>query len=298
MREIVYSSSPDGDEDLYCVDGLGSLGGKAIRLTTTSGRGVSNRTPEWSPDRRWIAYQSNISGAREVHLLDRVSLQSRKLTSLGTSCAHPAWSPDGQKIVFVEDRKVGLHLCEVEVSSGEVREISSPQLNGRRLFNPGCFPAGDRVAVGVQGVAGQNDRIVSLFWDGSGLMEIGSPELSPFEFDISPDGREVVFDARRPERVTALGEWDIYLMASDGSQIRRLTDRAAMCSRPKWCDGGERIVFHTNAFAESLAQPPADAPLAEWFQWWNGFEICTMDRKGEDWRRLTVNGVRDLHPDG
>ena len=71
-----------------------------------------------------------------------------------------------------------------------------------------------------------------------------------------------------------------------------------MSSRPKWLSDGETIVFHSNRFGKVIEQPNENSPIEEWFNWWNQFELCTMDSKGDDIKRITDNKFRNLHPDG
>ena len=108
FRDIVFSSANDNDEDIYTID----INGKNLsRLTQTSDKGVSNRTPEWSPSGKSIAFQSNCGGNPEIYILNLVSKEYRKLTDTPDGSAHhPAWSPDGKTIAYVADTGKGFEL--------------------------------------------------------------------------------------------------------------------------------------------------------------------------------------------
>lgn len=289
--QIAFSSASSGDEDIYVMERDGS----ALRRLTYSSAGVSNRTPEWSPDKSRIAFQSSRDGENALYVIDVSTVEVRRLTKPGGNYRHPAWSPSGETILCINDMDASGALVFVDAADGAERRISPDGTGGRRLFNPCWVPATNRVAYVVQGAPDQSDALWTANLDGGDARRVGPSGLSIFEFDYSPDGALLVFDARI-SAASPLGDWDIFVMCSDGSEVRRLTELKAMSSRPKWTTGGE-IVFHSNRFGDCLEQPSADASLKEWFSWWNQFEICTMEPGGMKVRRLTSNLLRDLHPD-
>lgn len=293
MQEIVFSASSNGDEDIYIMDCHGNM---LHRLTWSSAPGITNRTPEWSPDRSKIAFQSNRDGASGLYIVTIASGEVRRITApSGASYRHPAWSPLGDKIICVAERTSSV-LTVINIEDSSEKCIIPSGTEGRNLFNPSWIPGGNQIAFVLQGNTGEADALWTCDIDGSNSERVGPEELSIFEFDYSPDGQSIIFDAK-VSATSPLGEWDIFVMTADGSAVRRLTDGLAMSSRPKWMRDGKTLVFHTNRFGNKLEQPSADAPLEDWFVWWNQFEICTMQADGSNLRRLTLNQLRDLHPD-
>jgi Tol biopolymer transport system component len=57
---------------------------------------------------------------------------------------------------------------------------------------------------------------------------------------VSPDGKEIAFMSRRD------GNWNIYIMNSDGTGLRPLTDDAAEDGLPTWSPDGKVIAFVSN----------------------------------------------------
>jgi len=55
--------------------------------------------------------------------------------------------------------------------------------------------------------------------------------------EASPDGKMVAFMSRRD------GNWEIYVVKSDGSDLRRLTDNPAIDGLPTWSPDGRYIAF-------------------------------------------------------
>jgi tricorn protease len=76
--------------------------GVARNLTNTSG--VAERTPEYSPNGKYIAYWSDETGEYELYVMqtDQPSTK-RQLTKYGPGYKYtPYWSPDSKKICFID----------------------------------------------------------------------------------------------------------------------------------------------------------------------------------------------------
>jgi dipeptidyl aminopeptidase/acylaminoacyl peptidase len=60
-----------------------------------------DRNPRWSPDGKWLAFESTRDGTSQVFLLPLDGGEARQLTTLSTGASQPMWSPDGRRIAFV-----------------------------------------------------------------------------------------------------------------------------------------------------------------------------------------------------
>lgn len=96
-----YSSREDSDYEIYVMD---IDGGNQRRLTFSKGRDAS---PTWSPDGRWIAFESDRNGTYHLFAMRPDGSDLRQLTSGRHNNYFPAFSPDGRWIVFQSDREKG-----------------------------------------------------------------------------------------------------------------------------------------------------------------------------------------------
>src|SRR3954470_6589935 len=91
-------AAPGRNLDVYVMnrDGTGLR-----RLTTDPGR---DPEPDWSPDGRTIAFQSNRSGDNEIFLMTPRGRFQDPITDNTAEDSQPDWSPDGRLIAFTSDR--------------------------------------------------------------------------------------------------------------------------------------------------------------------------------------------------
>ena len=84
-----------GNSDLWLVP---ATGGEPRRLTASP---KHDRHPTWSPDGKWLAFESNRDGDFQIYVIPTDGGEARKLTTLATGATQPVWSPDGKHIAFV-----------------------------------------------------------------------------------------------------------------------------------------------------------------------------------------------------
>lgn len=93
--EIVFVSDRDGNDDVYVMPIDGAT---AERLTNTPAK---EHNPVWSPDGSKIACFVSAEGARDrVVVLDAVSGEARAIGDDTTRNFYPAWSTDGQSVIY------------------------------------------------------------------------------------------------------------------------------------------------------------------------------------------------------
>ncbi len=99
-HDFVFTSSADGDRDIYLFDAQTAT----IRKLTEND--VEDHWPTWSHDGRMIAYQSQSDGNREIYIQvmpDGVPVNSSQHEEQDLV---PSWSPNGEYIVYYSSRGI------------------------------------------------------------------------------------------------------------------------------------------------------------------------------------------------
>jgi serine/threonine-protein kinase len=87
---------------------------------------TGNQTVEFgsvSPDGKWLAYDSNVSGNQEIFRLPLDGGDPEQLTRNGFDDFHPAWSPDGTEIAFYSLDKGNRDIYVMNADGTNVRPV-------------------------------------------------------------------------------------------------------------------------------------------------------------------------------
>lgn len=262
--------------------------GVVVIVVTMSMSGFSAQAIDPVEDWRQskIVFDSMRDGNFEIYVMNADGSDQQRLTNWDRGDQFPAWTPDGKRISFTSwGREDGLRAAvfTMEPDGSHVTRISKgigrqsePMFPGALALGGVWSPDGQRIL--FDSPRDGNGEIFVMDADGSNVQRLthtpGIGKVSE-DADWSPDGNWIAFASDRDGNGAALGQvgnYRMYVMSADGSNLRRLTDMPG--GRPRWSPDGRRIVF------TSPGDRRADNPVEV-------VEIYTMDADGSDVRRLT-----------
>jgi len=99
-RTIAFTRVVVDREPIFLIDD----DGRHLRRLTAPVQGGTDVSPTWSPDGRWIAFNSNRDccerGEWSLYVANVHNRHLRKVMAVGGNDIEPDWSPDGSRLVF------------------------------------------------------------------------------------------------------------------------------------------------------------------------------------------------------
>jgi len=171
-----------------------------------------------------IAFHSNRDGSTQIHLMNTDGSGVQRLTNNCAADVGPAISPDGKTILCAS-------VSEIWILGADGRDPRRlAKTTGMMVAYPRWAPDGRKIVFGmVVGVPPNHKTdIFTMNADGTGETALTRSEGINEYPCWSPDGKSIAFQTARD------GNFEIYVMSSDGGNPWRLTSHPAMDGRPSW----------------------------------------------------------------
>src|SRR6266567_4078726 len=192
--------SPDGERTITVARGelfsVPAKNGTPRNLTKTSG--AHERDAVWSPDGKWIAYNSDATGENELYVRSQEGKGEPQQITSGADTYYyaPKWSPDSKKLLW-SDRLQRLRYVDVATKAvalvdqdkyGEIQGYNwSPDSQWIIWARP---EENDMPRVYLYSLGNKQQTVVTDSWYGSG------------EAVFSDDGKYVLFSSARDFKPT------------------------------------------------------------------------------------------------
>lgn len=178
----------------------------------------------WSPQGDRVAYQTNLDAKINICLADASGADLGCLERQGYDNANPAFSPDGEELIFVSNRDGDWEIYVTGADgSGNVRQLTDNNYSDR---NPEFSPDG-RFIIFDSDAAATYD-IYRMQADGTEVTRL--TELIESEREPEWIGNDLIVFSSNED-----GDHDLYLMSSEGKNLRQITDYIGKDGGATWC---------------------------------------------------------------
>jgi Tol biopolymer transport system component len=254
--------SPDGSEIVFCTEAIdlnprgrsGFADLWIVNVKSGESRPLTKHDavqPSWSPHGDRIAFWGLVGGGgqRDIWTIAAHGADPDKTIVPVTSDPpldwNPFWSLDGKYLYFGSDRDGTMNLWRIRIDEKSGRTEGSPQpLNLPTQF-AGHFSAARTTNAIAFSSMSSTDAIERYALDPANGSVIGSPSavfsgsIPIFSFQISPDGKRIAFSSFGKQE-------DLFLLNSDGSDLRQITNDPEKDRGPSWSRDGRRIYFYSH----------------------------------------------------
>lgn len=267
--KLAFASDRDGErlggtieerstKEIYIAD---YDGGKQMRLTPHRSLNIA---PHWSPDNRFLVYQSYLSGFPDIVVQSIYEARALARPAKGSPNSQnylPKFSPDGTRIAFASSRTGNFEVYTMRVDGSDLRQLTShPGIDN----TPTWSPNGQQIAFTSDRTG--NNQIYLMSADGgpvtrlnTGGGKVDKPTWSPAPFNY------IAYTAEVP-----------------GGHHVRMTDLIT-----------GQVTTLTEAFGgsnESPAVAPNGRHIAIVTTQWGKEQIAIIGRDGKLERRVTSAG--------
>lgn len=204
-----------------------------------------------------IAFVSNVTGAKEIYVMDYDGENRRRVTRDNAIAISPDWFPGGENLIYTMIGDSRQETRRVRIAEGTSSRVTAfPGLNAF----PAPSPSGGEIVMTLS--RDGNPEIYRLRADGTEPRRLTfgrNTESSPC---WSPDGRRMAYVSDRS------GAPQMYTMSATGGSSQRLTYEGRYNTSPDWSPKGHLIAF--TAKIDGV------------------FQICTVDVGSKEVVRLTA----------
>jgi TolB protein len=259
LSRFAFVNNQTGNKEIYMCD----FDGKGVEKVTTY-KSIT-LLPKWSPQGDKIAFNSYKDGVLALYLMDLSTRNAQRVSGKNVTGIGACWLPDGSKLATSLNKNGNRDIYTIDLNGNVVQQLTTHWADD---LSPAFSPDGSKMAF-VSNRSGNPQIYVKD-------LQTGNDERITFDlkYCTSPvwsQTNKIAFASMNDSK------FDIYIINSDGSNMKKLTDSSGNNEDPCWSPDGRFLVFSSNRDG-------------------GGYHLYLMNANGENQRRLTFLKGEDTEP--
>jgi dipeptidyl aminopeptidase/acylaminoacyl peptidase len=271
-RISAASLSPDGKQVVYTLTITNTAENKNttdLWICNRDGTGLRqltndpnhDRNPVWSPDGRWIAFESTRSGNSQIWLISPEGGEPRQLTKISTEADTVVWTPDSKSVGFISTVNPAYSakpfsesdaLNKKDLDQASTGKIKAKLITKYFYKHWDSWVDGKRKHIFIQQIDGGDPKDVTP--GDRDAVPTSTTFAEGAEFTFSPDGKELAFTQAPTEDEAWNTNHDILVTPVAGGAEKRITENRGSDGRPLYSPDGKWIAYR----AQSIPGHEAD----------------------------------------
>jgi dipeptidyl aminopeptidase/acylaminoacyl peptidase len=219
---------------------VAGLEGGSPRALTSEGQNTGAR---WSPDSKKIAFLSTRGGSSQIWIMDADGSNQKQITRLSTEAEGLVWGKDGRTLLFTS---AVYPACADDACNQKKLEAEKQSKVKARMYTSLLYRHWN------EWEGARRKHVFTVPAEGGTPKDItsGLPYHAPpfslsggSDYDISPDGKEIVYAYNAEENQAFSTNWDIYAVPAEGGPAKKLTESAGADASPQYSPDGKFLAW-------------------------------------------------------
>ncbi len=202
------------------------------------------------PPSEELAYAADPTGYLEIYRMDVDHRVSYQLTHHSESASQPVWSPDGGSIVYVSELHGSPQLYRMDANGDHVQRLTS---DASFDFSPSWSPDGKWIAFTSGSYGSQQIMVIAA--QGGEAHPLTKSKMVNATPIWSPDGTQIAFVSDG----STIDDTDIFLMDTDGQNVRRVASTPGQEGLPAWSPDGH-LLYESDMTSFSIRMMAISGP--------------------------------------
>ena len=184
------------------------------------------------------------SGSSDLYVVNADGSGAQQLTHNGVSSS-PAWSPGHRQIAYRFKQNDVADIYVMNANGSGAQQVTHD--NGTNNDYPTWSPDSQQIAF-VSNESGKSDIWTVNVGGGTAHQLTTNSNADAQSPAWTPDGRQIAYSTNSTHPI---GNYEIYLMNTDGTHMQRLTTSDGDSDSPAWSPNGQQIAYVTTQNGEA-----------------------------------------------